>query len=385
MDIDAGPILVRLQSQAPASVQPAFAQFSTLYDRKLWHELTLALDRLFRDPQGKSMIVPLYRELVLPLQKRLSPDSFVHFSVMAAEQLKGEEAIGLLLDIANQFKGDAKHVHLFVWARMSAALYQLAAGSLMETKEAIDQCQPLVDAFSGVDPLVKAAYFKVRSQYDKVKADFSAFYRDTFLFLACVKMEDLSVDEKTGLAHDLSVAALLGDTVYNFGELLMHPVLEAIQPDLSYLVATLSAFNCGDHGRFEQLLPTITKGSPILAGRLGFLRQKMCLMSLIEAVFAGLKESRRLGFAVIADRTHVPLGEVEFLLIKAMSLGLIKGRIDELAQVLVVDWVQPRVLDRKQMLELRSAIQSWKARIAGLSGDFDLWNTLPIAAAAMDE
>jgi 26S proteasome regulatory subunit N9 len=193
----------------------------------------------------------------------------------------------------------------------------------------------------------------------------------------------LSPADRIAQAHDLSVAALLGETVYNFGELLMHPVLESIatETQFGYLVATLQAFNAGDHVQFEKLLPALSS-NPILATRIDFLRQKMCLMALVECVFLALKSSRTIPFALISEASRVPLGEVEFLLIKALSLGLIRGTIDELSQALSVEWVQPRVLDRRQLVDLRAAIQAWKARITSVSTNMDLINSLP---TVMDE
>ena len=351
---------------------------------RLWFELTSLLEKLFKEPQAASLILPIYKQIVMPLQKRISPDAFVRFSVQAAAQLGSpQEAIPMLLSLSEQFKSDAKQTHLYVYARITAAYYQLGMNDLAGAKEAIDECLPLVEAFVGVDAAIRAAFYKVRSEFDKVKALFSEYYRDAFLHLACVSLEELGGEARVAQAHDLCVAALLGETVYNFGELLMHPILESLSghPKLGYLVATLSAFNAGDHAQLETLLPALST-NPVLAPRIDFLRQKMCLMALVEGVFKALKTSRRIPFAMVAEVARVPLAEVEFLLMKALSLGLLKGSIDEIEQSMTVEWVQPRVLDRRQLAELRAAIQAWKARIADISKSLDIVNSLP---AVMEE
>jgi 26S proteasome regulatory subunit N9 len=38
----------------------------------------------------------------------------------------------------------------------------------------------------------------------------------------------MTTEERVSRAHDLSISAFLGDTIYNFGELLMHPILDAL-------------------------------------------------------------------------------------------------------------------------------------------------------------
>lgn len=54
----------------------------------------------------------------------------------------------------------------------------------------------------------------------KAKADYGPYYKNSLLYLACVDpAEDLTNDERMLRAHDLSIAALLGETIYNFGEL----------------------------------------------------------------------------------------------------------------------------------------------------------------------
>ena len=41
--------------------------------------------------------------------------------------------------------------------------------------------------------------------------------------------------------------------------------------------------------------------------------------------------------------------QVELLVMKALSLGLVKGHIDEVEQRIHMTWVQPRVLDLEQV------------------------------------
>lgn len=47
---------------------------------------------------------------------------------------------------------------------------------------------------------------------------------------------------------------------------------------------------------------------------------------------------------------------------RAMSLGLIKGTIDEVAQSVSVTWVQPRVLDTVEMATISSQLGDWVER-----------------------
>jgi 26S proteasome regulatory subunit N9 len=70
---------------------------------------------------------------------------------------------------------------------------------------------------------------------------------------------------------------------------------------------------------------------------MAFLRQKLCLMTLMEIVFRRPKEERsKITFQSIATETRVAPPEVEHLVMKALSLGLIKGSIDEVDAIVTV-------------------------------------------------
>ena len=59
--------------------------------------------------------------------------------------------------------------------------------------------------------------------------------------------------------------------------------------------------------------------------------------------------NRNLSFKDIAETTGVRVEEVELLVMKALAQGLLKGTIDQVDSVAHFTWVQPRVLDKKQV------------------------------------
>ncbi len=56
-------------------------------------------------------------------------------------------------------------------------------------------------------------------------------------------------------------------------------------------------------------------------GNYPFLRQKICLMALIESVFARGAYDRTMSFQTISEETRLPLDEVEHLIMKALRLA----------------------------------------------------------------
>ena len=87
-------------------------------------------------------------------------------------------------------------------------------------------------------------------------------------------------------------------------------------------------------------------------------------MSLIQLIFS-LPSSLRVSvpFTQIATSTQLPVEEVEHLIMKALSLELIKGDIDQVDQKARIEWVQPRVLGLKEVEELRDRLEEWSAKV----------------------
>ena len=124
---------------------------------------------------------------------------------------------------------------------------------------------------------------------------------------------------------------------------------------------------------------------PILQENYPFLRQKICLMALIESVFKRGAYDRTMSFQTIAEETRLPLDEVEHLVMKALryarskapwaettvslnyitccSLKLIKGSLDQVDQKAQITWVQPRVLSREQIGQLAERLAAWGSKL----------------------
>ena len=175
------------------------------------------------------------------------------------------------------------------------------------------------------------------------------------------------------LAVDLSLAALLGENIYNFGELLNHPVLAALQGSgYEWLAELLHAFNAGDLAAYDALCAkhaAVLNAQPALVAAERSLREKITIVALTEIVFALPAEERTIPLAAIAAKTQLSLDGVEFLLMKTLSVHLIEGVIDQVASTVRVTWVQPRVLLPPQVAELRARLDGWfdKVHAARLS------------------
>jgi len=69
-------------------------------------------------------------------------------------------------------------------------------------------------------------------------------------------------------------------------------------------------------------------------------KQKVTLLCLMNLAAELPATERTIPFAAITARTQLPATEVEWLLMRAMSLGLVKGTIDEVDQVVEISYVK---------------------------------------------
>lgn len=198
----------------------------------------------------------------------------------------------------------------------------------------------------------------------QLKIDFANYYRNALLYLACIDLSSLTPEERHKRAYYLSVAALASNSIYNFGELLLHPILDALaqNEEDAWLRDLLFAYNRGDLAGYDVLSDHIAKNK-LLSEHSTHLRQKIYLAALTEAVFRRPPHDRAMTFANIAYETKVRPDEIEHLIMKALSLGLLRGTIDQVGQTAHITWVQPKVLDMAQIGNMRQRLLDWDSSV----------------------
>lgn len=200
------------------------------------------------------------------------------------------------------------------------------------------------------------------------------------LYLACIDIASLSEPERQSRAYDLSVAALASDTIYNFGELLLHPILDSLKGTRhAWLRELLIAYNQGDLSVYDRLASNLASDE-LLHQNQQFLYQKMSLSALTETFFERPSHQRAMTFADIIHETKVQPDEIEHLIMKALSLGLIRGTVDQVSRIARVSWVQPKVLDMGQIDSMLGRLQDWDRNVNQLgtwieSTGGDVWAT----------
>jgi len=83
----------------------------------------------------------------------------------------------------------------------------------------------------------------------------------------------------------------------------------------------------------------------------------------LELLFECGKDERCLTFTQIAQKCMVDKDDVEMLVMKAMSLELVKGDIDEVDQTVNIEWIMPRYLSSEHLTVLVNRIAEWEQKV----------------------
>ncbi|KAI9670091.1 MAG: 26S proteasome regulatory subunit [Trizodia sp. TS-e1964] len=364
MDPKAIPkFLAAQRDAAPDDFQAVFLELEDYWKRSLWHQLTDSLLQYYSNPQSRPQRIAIYQQFILTFAEKINQLKLVTLGLTAsAEYEDGHERLAFLKALTAKVNKPASQ-DAFVYATVAVASVKLQLQDVEGARKELDEAERILDRFDSVETVVHASFYRINADYYDHKLEFASYYRNALLFLACIDLSDLTPQESQSRAYDLSVAALASDSIYNFGELLLHPILDSLKnTQHAWLRELLFAFNRGDLVAFNGLAGNISKNK-LLEQHEKFLRQKICLSALTETIFRRPPHDRTMTFTTISEETKVGPKEIEHLIMKALSLGLIRGTIDQVDKLAKISWVQPKVLDMQQIANMRLRLKEWDSTV----------------------
>lgn len=333
-----------------------FAAFEELYSKKLWHQLSTKIFDYIEQAPGEKDLLGLHRNFIVNFEMKMNPLLLVEFASKVVAQISDPDTC---ISFIESLKPKVKH------NKMAAVLCSIIVGEQQQMKNDVAAVEKLLEELSteiddvdGVTP-VHARYYLLASEHYKNIGEHCKYYRNALRYLGCLSDSDETFRSPQPVqqerAFTMALAALLGDEIFNFGELLQHPIINSIQADKSWVIQLLEAFNSGDLVRFEALQPQWSTQPDLLSHALE-LRKKITLMCLMEMTFKS--HDGILTFDQIAHEARIEPADVEMLVMRALSLNLVKGNIDQVNGRVQLWWVLPRVLNRAQILSLRSRLDT---------------------------
>jgi len=350
------------ESYQVEALREDFRQMKEFHEKKLWHQLTLKLESLLKNPNFVDG-VPLYENFIKEFESKMNQFRFAKIILVIAKQISAvAERVNFLEKLAQKINSeDEKQAYTLFLTEL--AYLKLQLGLLEDCKQLVDKVATIHESVTGIDPLVHSSYFRALLEYYKKKVMPTEFYKNALMYLVYTPLENIPLSEQQSLAFDMGLAALVSTDIHNFGELLAHPVLEALKGSKGeWLREFLFAFNSGNLDKFDTLMNTYRaqfQEQVVLRDNQVLLWEKLRILALMELVLNKTSDQRTLPFSSIAQFTKIRQDEVELLVMRALSLKLIKGVIDEVSQTVTISWVQPRVLDLQQVGKMKDRVGEW--------------------------
>lgn len=332
---------------------------------RLYNELTIKLDTFVKNPkiQNEQALMQLYSNFIQSFETKINPFGLVEIaSVIIGHISDKQEAVNFI----EKLKEKVKMCDEAVWLCkvLQGNIYLESLNNLDETKKIIDDLKDILEEAGNVTP-VHGKYYMLASSYYRLIGKHAEYYRCSLQFLGC-SIDTFPKSQWPQQACFLGLAALLGEGVYNIGELLAHPIIDSLRgTEFVWLADLLHAFNSGDIKKFDEMRPKWSQMADLAANETK-LRQKISLLCLMEMTFRRPANKRVISFAEIAKETNLPINEVELLIMKALAQGLVRGAIDQVSANVNMTWVQPRVLNREQVSGMASTLDVWIKSITNM-------------------
>ncbi|VDO60642.1 unnamed protein product [Heligmosomoides polygyrus] len=366
--------LAKNKKAAKPDVADIWLKFEQLYSRKLWHQLTQEVRAAQANPSFTATLnqKEFYDGFISEFEHRINPLQLVEIVLPIAKFVfatNKEAAYEFLAKIEKTVTKDK-----VATARIHAGQIELRLNhkdandrlvDIKKVRELIEMTQKEIDSFVGVTE-AHAPFYKVSAMYLKEIGDFAGYYREALRYLGVEDITKMTAEEKHVQAVLIGFAALLGENVYNFGELLAHPILKALEGSSEkWLSEVLYAFNSGDLDKFYALEKHWSEWDD-LKRKKEFLVGKIRLLAIMELALARPSKERKISFKEIASKCQVPDNDVEMLVMKALSKDLVRGAIDQVNRTVLITWVQPRVLNASQVLAMASRIAAWSKDVMSM-------------------
>jgi 26S proteasome regulatory subunit N9 len=89
MQVNVVAYLQAEKSSCPKDLTEFYSKFEDLYDKKLWHQLTMQVEEFVQKESSSVRLISLYQNFIADWQAKMNRISLVRFASRASRQLKG--------------------------------------------------------------------------------------------------------------------------------------------------------------------------------------------------------------------------------------------------------------------------------------------------------
>ncbi|KRX08556.1 hypothetical protein PPERSA_13037 [Pseudocohnilembus persalinus] len=340
-----GQILNELQQQYP-HLDKTVEKMKLYYTEKLWHQLTLCILDLIRDEkvlQNHELLSNMYTNFIINFENKMDPIKLTKFICVISE-FKGtdDQKVEFMDSIIDKSVKDPQAVYIL---KLKKSEFLLKQQKYEEVDKQFKEIVVSLGKQANIDTHVHSALYRLGYLYHKQKQNFDQLYKYGLQYLAYTSENDITHSQKFNLSMEMALAIMISTQIYNYSELLQQPVLKSIKDSqsTSWIYELLDIFNKGDVEASNKALQQYSSqinSNELLQKNANVLQEKIKILAFIDLVFNQPKNQRNINFQTIANVCKISLNEVEYLLMRAMAKGLVRGRIDQVKYLNFFKFIQ---------------------------------------------
>ena len=355
--------LIQNLSKKYPDFKKLFENIDSSLNQHLWYQLSESLIELSHKPeiQNSNDLIELYNGLVFFIEPTLNPMKYLEYvqNMLNNYKDKMNEALTFVENIENthkNFKGEEK-----IFIKIIKGFCYLPLDKMYELEEIVKSTEEDFSSNIEIDASLYSQYYKLSTLFYEKKQDYDNFYNNAFQYLAYETK--ISNEDKLNLCYKMCSAMLIGEKLYNFAELIEKDFFKLMHgTKYEWISNLILSFNLAKVDQFLSMVEQNKrkiKDNPILKDKMDFLPIKIRIAALLDLIFQKNKTERTLSFDEICKVCMTEEDKIEFIAMKALSLGLIKGYIDQVERKLIVNWIQPKYLDKEKISLMQERFTAW--------------------------
>jgi 26S proteasome regulatory subunit N9 len=369
------PFLDSLKYQFP-NLQNLISEIQNDLNLRLWHQLSGHLIELSENPslhEGEYLI-NLYDNVIKSIESVFNPMKIMLIikNLLKNYSQNQEKGINFLDEVHKRMNFSGEEL-IFLDCLKTECL--LGLNRQYEAEDLLIKVKLSLEKLFEVDHFIYAYFYFLYAKYSEIKGKYDDFYGFSIQFFAYCSDNQVSLQEKIRLSYKMAVACLIGERMYNFTELVEKDFFKVlIGSSYEWIYNIILSLNSGNVLQFQESIRNYHKeiqSEAVLFSKVSLLDMKIRISALLNLIFQKNKNEKAFSYQEISNFCNCDYNTVEIISMKALSLGLIRGYIDEIEKSLVVNWVQPKFLDKERILILAERIDGWISKSVVVLGKFE--------------
>jgi len=354
-----------------------FDELIRLFSQRLWHQLTDELDNFIHLPAVRNSInlVEFYTRFIKPSEEKLNQLRLVRLVLSISEQVIDNSEKLILIKSLVELPKVSSTLDASIVARSHLATLYVTLGNFEDAKVILDATRKDLNDLNISDTFVYSSFYYACTEYNRIKGIPDEYFKNALQYLEYTDITQLADKVRIEFAYNFGLSALIGKEIFNYGEILEHPIIDALRGSkFIWLGEALSIFNRGnipEWKEFQETYKDTLNNIQELVSNHQILEQKIAIMSIINLFFGLDSKERRLPLSTLCTRIGKNVEEVEMILMRCMSLGFIRGQIDQVTSFVEIEWVQPRVLNLDQISRMGVRFRNWIQNVDSLLNEME--------------